>query len=171
MRNINTVWKGANWRDRVDSTFASWAGSPRSLVWISLLPKLVSIIACPLYCLHRGCPEGRPAVYTLIQCTPLLVEKAAVAPDVTLRLTACKQVSVQVRETPGFKTHGEGHTKSKLRAISDPTKWTLVQQKYLKKKKNCTEGPRLLWYIFCLKCVKKSRHFVPQEEVWSGCTS
>ena len=31
----------------------------------------------------EGCPEGEPVVYTLVQCTPLLVEKADVAPDVT----------------------------------------------------------------------------------------
>ena len=42
----------------------------------------------------------RNAVYTLIQCTTLLVEKAGVVPDMTLRLTACKQVSVQVRQPP-----------------------------------------------------------------------
>ena len=36
-------------------------------------------------------------VYTLIQCTPLLVEKAGVAPVVTFRITACKQEKVQVR--------------------------------------------------------------------------
>ena len=65
----------------------------------------------------------------LIQCTPLLVEKAGVAPDVTLRFTACKQVSVQVREPCGLKTHGEDYTKSKIGAINGPTKWTLVQQK------------------------------------------
>ena len=53
-----------------------------------------------LHCLHVGYPEGRPAVYTLIQCTLLLVEKAGVAPDVTLRFTAHKQVRVQVREPP-----------------------------------------------------------------------
>ena len=47
-----------------------------------------------------GCPEGRPAVYTLVQCTPLLVEKAGVAPDMTLRFTTCKQASVQAREPP-----------------------------------------------------------------------
>ena len=40
---------------------------------------------------------GRHAVYTLIQCTPLLVEKAGVAPDVTFRITACKQERVQAR--------------------------------------------------------------------------
>ena len=59
-------------------------------------PKLVSTVAC----LHEGCLEGRPAVYTLIQCTPLLVEKADVSPDMTLRFTTCNQVSVQARESP-----------------------------------------------------------------------
>ena len=33
-----------------------------------------------------------------------------------------------------FKTHGEGHTKSKIGAISGSTKWTLVQEKIWKKK-------------------------------------
>ena len=64
---------------------------------ISLLPKLAPTIICPLL---LACPEGGPTVYTLIQCTPLLVEKAGVAPDVTLRFTACKEVSVQVGEPP-----------------------------------------------------------------------
>ena len=48
---------------------------------------------------RESCESG-PAVYTLIQCTALLVEKAGVAPDVTLRFTAHKQVSVQAREPP-----------------------------------------------------------------------
>ena len=38
-----------------------------------------------------------PQVYTLIQCTPLLVEKAGVAPVVTFRITARKQERVQAR--------------------------------------------------------------------------
>ena len=46
---------------------------------------------------HVGNVTGRHAVYTLIQCTPLLVEKAGVAPDVTFRITACKQERVQAR--------------------------------------------------------------------------
>ena len=47
----------------------------------------------------------------------------------------CTQVNVQAREPPtGFETHGDGHTKSKIGAVSGPTKWTLVQQKILKKK-------------------------------------
>ena len=37
------------------------------------------------------------AVYTLIQCTPLLLEKAGVAPVVTFRITAHKQERVQAR--------------------------------------------------------------------------
>ena len=36
----------------------------------------------------------------------------------------------------GFETHEEGHAKSKTGAISGSTKWTLVQRKYLKKKKS-----------------------------------
>ena len=46
---------------------------------------------------HVGNVTGRHAVYMLIQCTPLLVEKAGVAPDVTFRITACKQERVQAR--------------------------------------------------------------------------
>ena len=50
-------------------------------------------------------------VYMLIQCTPLLVEKADVAPDVTVtihRMQASK--SAGERTSPSFKTHGDGHT-------------------------------------------------------------
>ena len=50
--------------------------------------------------LHERGPEGKPAADTLIQCTPLLVEKAVVSPDVTLRFTMPKHISVQVREPP-----------------------------------------------------------------------
>ena len=39
----------------------------------------------------------------LVQCTPLLVEKAGVSPDVTLKFNACKQERV-----------GDSHTKSKI---------------------------------------------------------
>ena len=38
----------------------------------------------PAVCM-RDSPEGGPAMYTLTQFTPLSVEKAGVAPDVTLR--------------------------------------------------------------------------------------
>ena len=46
---------------------------------------------------HVGNTTGHHAIYTLIQCTPLLVEKAGVAPDVTFRITAHKQERVQAR--------------------------------------------------------------------------
>ena len=46
---------------------------------------------------HVGNVTGCHAIYVLIQCTPLLVEKAGVPPDVTFRITACKQERVQAR--------------------------------------------------------------------------
>ena len=46
---------------------------------------------------HVGNVTSCHAVYTLIQCTPLLVEKAGVTPDVTFGITACKQERVQAR--------------------------------------------------------------------------
>ena len=52
--------------------------------------------------LSEGCLEGGPAVYMPIQCTPLLVKKAGVPPDVTLRFTTCKQAHVQARGPPWF---------------------------------------------------------------------
>ena len=72
-------------------------------------------------------------MYTLVQCTPLLVEKTGVAPDMTLSFTVQKQVCGQENH-PGFETYGEGHMKSKIGGITGPTKWTLVQQKFKKKK-------------------------------------
>ena len=86
-----------------------WLSGPRSL-----LPSL--------HCLHEGCPEGKPAVHTLIQFTLLLVEKTGVAPHVTLRFTACKQ-ECRWENYPGF----EDCTKSKIGAINGLTKCTLVQ--------------------------------------------
>ena len=52
------------------------------------------------YCLpsswHDRRVEGEPAVHMLIQCTPLLVEKAGVAPDMTIRFIVHKQTKVQM---------------------------------------------------------------------------
>ena len=50
----------------------------------------VPTAACPL-CLHEGCPEGNPAVYTLVQCIPLLT--VVVAP-----LVHSAQTRVHTRE-------------------------------------------------------------------------
>ena len=77
-----------------------------------------------LHYMLEGCLEGQPAVHILIQCTPLLVEKASKAPDVTLRFTLCKTSKGSWQENhPGFETYGKGHMKSKIGAISAPTKW------------------------------------------------
>ena len=46
---------------------------------------------------HVGNVTGCHAVYTLIQCTPLLVEKAGITPVVTFRITVRKQERVQAR--------------------------------------------------------------------------
>ena len=67
-----------------------------------------------------------------LQCTPLLVEKVGAAPEVTLKFSVCKKVC-RHENHPGFETHGEGHTKSKIGVISGSTKWTLVQQNLKKK--------------------------------------
>ena len=53
-----------------------------------------------LHCLHEGCLEGEPDIDMLIQCTPLLVEKAGVVPDVTIRFTLHNQVVIEEREPP-----------------------------------------------------------------------
>ena len=75
------VWKGAN---------------KKFICWLGGLRLLLSVI----HWLHWGCLEHKPAVYMLVQCTLLLVEKAGAAPDLALRFTACKQVRMQVREPP-----------------------------------------------------------------------
>ena len=75
------------------------------------------------------------AVYTLIQCTPLLMEKAGVAPDVTLGITTRKQERVQVRDplrlwNPWGRTH-----EVKNRSNQWLHKLGLGPTKILKKKK------------------------------------
>ena len=74
--------------------------NPAAWDWISLLLK-VSIHCCLLSaaCIRDVCMVGL-LYYMLIQCAPLLVKKAGVAPDMTLGFIKCKQVSVQVREPP-----------------------------------------------------------------------
>ena len=74
---------------RKKSTFACLVGSTRS----NLSAAQVSDPLLPaLCCLHDRYLEGDLAVHMLTQCTYLLVEKASIAPDVTLRFTACTQV-------------------------------------------------------------------------------
>ena len=77
-----------------------WIARPRSLVLNLTAAQVINPSLPALCCLHEGCLKGKSAVYTLIKCTLLMVEKADVVPDVTLRLTMHKQVGVQVREPP-----------------------------------------------------------------------
>ena len=69
---------------RVDSTFVCQAGSTRSNITVAQVNNPPQ----PLYCLHEGYLESEPAVYMLIQRTPLWLEKASAVPDRTLRFTA-----------------------------------------------------------------------------------
>ena len=78
---------------------------------------------------------GESTVHTLIQCTPLLVEKAGVEPYVTLRFMVHKEVRVQA----DFEIHREGHTKSKIWEIRSYTKWSLVQKIFKKLVMNSLE--------------------------------
>ena len=86
-KQINTFENIAGRGSRVESTSAHCAGVSRSNP--GNLPLLQMW--------HVGNVTGRHTIYTLIQCTPLLVEKAGVTPDVTFRITACKQERVQAR--------------------------------------------------------------------------
>ena len=86
---------------------------------------------------------GCHAVYTLIQCTPLLVEKAGVAPDMTFGITVCKQERVQARDPlwiwiPWGRTH-----KVQNRSNQWLHKLGLVPTKIKKKKKSLRKG-----YVF-----------------------
>ena len=67
--------------------------------WIacSLLPKLAIHHCLPSTACMRDVWKVSLPVQMLIQRTPLLVQKTGVAPDMTLRFTAHKQVRVQVR--------------------------------------------------------------------------
>ena len=74
-------------------------------------------------------------LYMLIQCTPLLVEKAGVTPDVTFRITACKQERVQARYplwiwNPWGRTHEVQNRSNQWLQQNGP--WS--RQKNLKKK-------------------------------------
>ena len=65
----------------------------------------------------------------LIQCTPLLVEKAGVTPEVHLRNLLCIGEGIH----PGFETQGRSHQKSKTGVSVAPQKRTCVLQKFKKK--------------------------------------
>ena len=81
---------------------------------------------------------GSHAVYMLIQCTPLLVEKAGVTPEVNLRNPLCAGKEAHKRGIhPDFETQGRRHQKSKTGISVAPQK-DLCPTKI--KKKKCTSN-------------------------------
>ena len=73
-------------------------GAPPSICQCSAC-SFVDWVAQDHSCLpSTACMRDAQEASQVLQFTLLLVEKAGVAPDVTLRFTACKQVRVQVRE-------------------------------------------------------------------------
>ena len=85
---LNFLGRGSNYRfDHVMIHFLMLTA------WVRV-PLLLSLLSS-----REGYPGGAPAVHMFIQCTSLLVEKAGVAPDVTLRMTACKQAYKNERNT------------------------------------------------------------------------
>ena len=84
--------------------------NPAAWDQISLLPK-VSVHCCLPF---TACMRNVWKVGLLYSCLysvhPYWWKKTGVGPDMTLRLTTCKQVSVQVREAPWFwKPWGGSH--------------------------------------------------------------
>ena len=53
-----------------------WSPDNLHTIYTKNLCKLTKHANYQIHCLHGGCLEGKPAVYTLIQFTLLLVEKA-----------------------------------------------------------------------------------------------
>ena len=75
------------------------------------------------------------AVYMLIQCTPLLVEKAGVAPEMNLRNLLCTGEEAGKRGNPPWLWNpGQTSPEVQNRGISGPAKRTCVLQKNFKKK-------------------------------------
>ena len=75
------------------------------------------------------------AIYMLIQCTPLLVEKAGVTPEVNLRTPLCTGEEACKRGNPPWLWNpGQTSPEVQNRGISGPTKRTCVLQNLKKKK-------------------------------------
>ena len=112
--------------------------------WIACLPeewfmsRFMSHCCCPplLGWGMSGKQACRILTYTVY--TPI---KAGIVPDVTLRFNTYKQERVQRT----FKTHGDGHMKSKIGVINDLIKWTLVQQKFSLKNLGVVQSTKV-WY-------------------------
>ena len=95
------VWNGRAVKGAVLWHGRSWVRAPAQAIGSSPGSDLDATNACGYVWrlqVHGSKWLGCHAVYTLIQCTPLLVEKAGVAPDVTIGITVYKQERVQARD-------------------------------------------------------------------------
>ena len=90
-----------------------WVRVPDQAIGSSLNSDLGATYACGYIWqlqVHGSKWLGCHAIYTLIQCTLLLVEKAGVPPDMTLGITVCEWERVQARDplwiwNPWGRTH------------------------------------------------------------------
>ena len=82
----------------------------------------------------------------IIQCTPLLVEKACVAPEGTLGFTTHMQVSVQAREPPWLSNLWGGVTRSPKQGQSVATRHGPWSNKNLKLKDLQRQSGQTEWY-------------------------
>ena len=108
------------------------------------------------------------AIYMLIQYTPLLVEKAGVAPEVNLRNPLCAgEEACKWGNPPWLWNPGQTSPEVQNRGISGPTKRTCVLQKIFKKKKpSCLNIPCKLQKI----CFGKKTYFTQNTcLLWKSC--
>ena len=76
------------------------------------------------------------AVYTLIQCTPLFVEKVGVTPEVNLRNLLCSgEEASKWGNPPWFEMQGRHYQKSKTGVSVAPRKGHASYKHFIKKKK------------------------------------
>ena len=117
----------------VDCAFTCQAGSTRILVWVSLLAKLASTFACHLLLAWGMSGRWACCIHAYIVYTPIAGKgrcRHQTWPLGSLHLEASKCAGE--RTTLALKPMGRVSIKSKIGTISGPTKWTLVQQKFLK---------------------------------------
>ena len=68
--------------------------------------------------------------------TPLLVKKGSAAQKMTSGIKASKQASVQVRDSPWFKTHGKSNSEFQNREYQWPHQKDQLNLKKKKRRKN-----------------------------------
>ena len=103
-----------------------------------------------------ACERNRAshAVYMLTQCTPLLVEKAGVTPEVNLRNLLCSGEKADKQGIhPGFETQGRRHQKSKT-GVSVAAQKGPVCYRHFKNQKSRYDSHRFLYYVmyFPISC-------------------